>query len=447
MPVNFAKTSELFRSLGYSTTLVDKAASLLRNDQLGDPDSVRSTPDIPPSFLEPTDHDPDREAAIVRDNLFPYQRQIVDTVLSVSGDRNHRQLVVMPTGAGKTRTAISVIFSRYFQAHLTLRSVLWLSPSIELVQQSYDEIIQLYKELGLSFGLKLTSIVAKRSTSFDGLHIECGTLQLAYSRLRGKGQQYDLIVFDEAHLYTGLMGQKLLDIASKIKADILGLTATPGKTSDSNSWDFASTFDNRLIIPEDMKSDPIKYLEQVGVRSRASWQSLPLPVYANHIRMKSLSGPVFKQNVLSFDPERFRTVNESLTSLRADRKAIVFCASVEHAYALLSILKTNRVDASAITSETDPTKRNKIISNFRTSSGGILLNINILAAGLDIPSITDAYFTVPIRSSVKWEQMIGRVTRGPIVGGTETAQIWEFDDHQLMHQGVLSFNRFTANYT
>jgi len=445
--VNYAKTAELFRSLGYPSSLVDQAISLMRNDQLAPSQGYRSKPDIIPVLFEPTDYDPEATAVALRESLFPYQKQIVDAVMSQSRAGTNRQLVVMPTGAGKTRTAISIIFSRYLQTHPPLRSVLWLSPSTELVQQSYDAIIQLYGDLKLSLGINLTSIGGKQPSEFDGLHIECGTLQLAYSRLRRKRHQYDLIIFDEAHLYTGLMGHKLLDIASETDTDIIGLTATPGKTSDSNSWDFARIFNNSIIIPQEMTPDPIKFLEDAGVRSRALWQSLPLPPYAHHIRMRSLSGPAFNQSVLAFDPERFRSVCDSLLSLRHSRKAIVFCASVEHVYALLTVLKHNRVNASAITSETESVKRNERIQEFRFSSEGILLNINILAAGLDIPSITDAYFTVPVRSSVKWEQMIGRVTRGPIVGGTETAQIWEFDDHQLMHQGVLSFNRFAANYT
>jgi DNA repair protein RadD len=447
VPVSFAKTAELFRSLGYASTFVDEAISLMRNDQMAHSQVRRSKPDIVPVLLEPAAHDPDLIAVALRESLFPYQKHIVDTVMSQSRTATNRQLVVMPTGAGKTRTAISIIFSRYLQTNPPLRSVLWLSPSTELVQQSYDAIIQLYEDLNLSFGLNLTPIGGKQPLQFDGLHIECGTLQLAYSRLRRRAHQYDLIIFDEAHLYTGLMGHKLLDIAAETDIDIIGLTATPGKTSDSNSWDFARIFNNRIIIPQEMNPDPIKFLEHAGVRSRALWQSLPLPAYAHHIRMKSLSGPAFNQSVLAFDPERFRSMCESLLSLRHSRKAIVFCASVEHVYALLTVLKTNRFNAFAITSETESAKRNERIQNFRLSPGGILLNINILAAGLDIPSITDAYFSVPIRSSVKWEQMIGRVTRGPKVGGTETAEIWEFDDHQLMHQGVLSFNRFVSHYT
>ena len=75
----------------------------------------------------------------------------------------------------------------------------------------------------------------------------------------------------------------------------------------------------------------------------------------------------------------------------------------------------------------------------------VLLNKHLLAAGYDCPAVSDVVLASPLRSAILWEQVLGRVSRGPSVGGTEVGRVWELDDHRSMHSKVLSSARFLGD--
>jgi superfamily II DNA or RNA helicase len=82
------------------------------------------------------------------------------------------------------------------------------------------------------------------------------------------------------------------------------------------------------------------------------------------------------------------------------------------------------------------------LERFAAGQISVLLNKNILATGYDCKSITDVVLATPVRSAVLWEQIVGRVSRGPAVGGTDVGVVWEIDDHRRMHGELLSYARY-----
>ena len=54
-----------------------------------------------------------------------------------------------------------------------------------------------------------------------------------------------------------------------------------------------------------------------------------------------------------------------------------------------------------------------------------LQNARLLVAGYDLPMVDSVILTVPVGSAVAFEQIVGRAARGPAVGGTARATIFD----------------------
>ena len=123
----------------------------------------------------------------------------------------------------------------------------------------------------------------------------------------------------------------------------------------------------------------------------------------------------------------------------------MFGGSIAHCYALTGVLVDRGIRAAVLSYLTPGEERKRILFRFETGDLKVLVNKSILATGYDCPGVTDVVLASPIRSPILWEQIIGRASRGPLIGGGEIGHIWELDDHRAMHQQVLSYARFLGD--
>ncbi|WP_164489515.1 helicase-related protein [Rummeliibacillus sp. TYF005] len=68
------------------------------------------------------------------------------------------------------------------------------------------------------------------------------------------------------------------------------------------------------------------------------------------------------------------------------------------------------------------------IRKFKNNEIDVLINVNILTEGTDLPDVQTVFLTRPTISSILMTQMIGRALRGKKTGGTEKAYIVSFID-------------------
>ena len=79
--------------------------------------------------------------------LYPYQQRISqDTLASLNEDSKKRVLIHLPTGAGKTRTAMNIA-AEHLRASDS-NTVLWLADREELCSQAFNEFKTAWKSLG-----------------------------------------------------------------------------------------------------------------------------------------------------------------------------------------------------------------------------------------------------------------------------------------------------------
>ena len=145
--------------------------------------------------------------------LYPYQQGISKQVFSQLEQNKKRVLIHLPTGAGKTRTAMNIAAEHLRQSENNL--VLWLADREELCSQAYSEFSKAWQSLGN----RATSLYGFYSSSTEslsgidsgfvvaGLHkflslrkSDSRQLQLLYSKL---AEKVTLVIFDEAHKASG----------------------------------------------------------------------------------------------------------------------------------------------------------------------------------------------------------------------------------------------------
>ena len=143
--------------------------------------------------------------------------------------------------------------------------------------------------------------------------------------------------------------------------------------------------------------------------------------------------------------KRFHAIVRKIQSKQTE-KTIVFAYSVKYANAISAYLSACGIDNGLVTNTTAEHVRADILNRFSTGKLNIVVNKSILATGYDVPAIKNVIISHPVKSSILYEQILGRGSRGPKVGGDEFSSIFELDENFEYHGDPISYMRFKNRY-
>jgi len=387
--------------------------------------------------------------------LFDYQKKaLTRTIEKLKKDQ--RCLLHMPTGSGKTRVAMNAV-ARYLKEREN-SVIIWLAYNKELCEQAAEEFIKAWGMLGD----RKINLVRFYGNEYEWKDISDGLIIAGLSKiwefskkeitaLANLAPKVSLIVFDEAH---SAIAETYLDIINEIlilneSSSLLGLSATPGRTWEWSEEDekLAKLFDqNKVSLNMRNYDSPIKYLIDHGYLANPIFNPLNieknlLTTYDLHRIQENFEIPTYVLSKLEKDDFRnAKIILKVMDLIKKDHSRILlFAISVDHSNTLASILQYYNYNAHSITSQTDDYTRSQIIENFKEEGGEpmILCNYGVLTTGFDAPKTSAGIITRPTKSIVLYSQMIGRITRGPKVGGTQEAEIWTVVDTNLPGFGNL----------
>ena len=401
----------------------------------------------------------ENEKVSVEFGLFSHQRQTADKIWRALGDGHGRIVLHMPTGSGKTRTAMHFV-CRYLNA-IEPGVVVWLANSRELLDQAAEAFqnawpklgardVQLFKMWGtnepnLAY-LKDGVIVAGLQKMYSFSNREPGEFLRLASHVK-------LVVVDEAHQSIAPTYQEVIQKLSEIGSHnaLLGLTATPGRTWSDVTADkkLSSFFHGKKVMLEIPGWDnPITYLIKEGYLAKPTFRTF------NHHReyqLSELSIPAGKSiedyspeilSELASDTSRNSIIINEIKNLITEghKRIIVFASSVRHAEILTAILSVINIDARLVTGETSPTNRRRTIDSFRIQSNQpmIINNFGVLTTGFDAPITSAAIIARPTLSLVLFSQMVGRAIRGVKAGGNRECTISTIVDTALPGFGDIA---------
>ena len=384
------------------------------------------------------------ETTIVPDfGLFDHQRGAVRELLPLLTHGERRAVLHLPTGVGKTRTAMHAVARVLHDNDPSV--VVWLASGKELLDQAQEAFEQAWTHLGnrpLKTGLMRGDTMPDLARFDDGF-LAVG-LAKGWAVLSGRDPDWAarlaprvrLVVFDEAHQSIARTYRRLTEeLTMDYRCGLLGLTATPGRTwadidEDGKLADFFAGNKVTLHLPGD---NPIAYLIDNGFLAKPTFRTLlsepglRIDEQESARIADSLDIPDHILATMSMSEQYVAAVLDAVEALLAERhrRVLVFAASVPHARLLTAILLARNVRSHAVTGETPTRTRARAIRAFKTDDGKpmVLVNFGVLTTGFDAPQASAAVIARPTKSLVLYSQMVGRAIRGPKAGGTDTCTV------------------------
>lgn len=390
--------------------------------------------------------------------LFRHQKDAIRSLnkkIIVPNPSPFAGLLAIPTGGGKTKTAAWWSLSNL----IGRTKLLWIAHRHELLAQAaeafkdnaFSDVMGTRK----SFTYRIVSgihdkpvhikssddlIIASKDSLQQSLDRVVRTLKLGESPADGI-----FLIVDEAHHATAKSYRAIIDtLRSKFKKfQILGLTATPWRTAENERGLLKKVFPDDIIYKINMKT-----LMARGILAKPKFREL-----RTQIDMTEIVSEKDLENIRHFDID---TIGKDSAKMLAENKTrnrfivdhylghereygqtLVFALNVLNAIALDALFKKNGVRSDFVVGEIrdpftgvkfSPKENQEKIRLFREKEIAVLINVNILTEGVDIPGVETVFLTRPTISTGLMTQMIGRGLRGEEVGGKRSVNVVSFID-------------------
>ena len=383
--------------------------------------------------------------------LFEYQRTALQRLEPLLWQNLQRVVLHLPTGAGKTRTAMHVVADSLRRQDPSV--VVWLASGRELLEQAVASFQEAWKHLG-NREVQLGSMWGSRTPdldSFDDGFLAVGLAKGWVTQTSSKpdwalklSQRTRLVVFDEAHQCIAPTYRQITeDLTFNYQCALLGLTATPGRTWDDIDEDgkLADFFGRNKVGLEVPGENPIEYLIESGYLARPQFETLfaePGISFEESNAIAALDSFEVSDDVLELISLRGQYVSAVVDAIRklledGHHRVLVFAASVAQARGLAAILAVMGSKSAVVTGGTGAQERKRTIASFKGTGREpmVLFNYGVLTTGFDAPQASAVVIARPTKSLVLYSQMVGRAIRGPKAGGTKTCKVVTVIDPDL----------------
>ena len=317
---------------------------------------------------------------------------------------NGRYLLVIPTGGGKTFTAVKSV-NRLFEDGIldpAKDRVLWTAHRIELIQQAretFEKFTIVYPDVGC-----YTDNVDFKMISEADEHLRATPA-------------VKMVVIDEAH---HCAAPTYLPIFARLKVGILGLTATPSR-HDGAPLEFER--ESYSIGFPDLVKKGIVLKPEVRKVAGGSYAITNLDDAAS---LELLNNSERNQKIIS----------ELNKHPEVYKKVIVYVGTKTHAQSLQeslldSPLKKQYESIAFITGESNSRNQDRadFIDQEKKYKRSILVNVAVLAEGYDDPTINTVVMATPCKSKLYYMQAMGRAIRHDPADPLKKAFCVEVADH------------------
>ena len=305
-----------------------------------------------------------------------------------------RQMVVLPTGAGKT-----VIFSELIKDR-NLKTLV-IAHRIELLEQARD---------------KLEITAPKMSVGIFCGDEKCHDKQVTIASIQAasrpkaleilKNEDYGLLIIDEAHhaaakTYRTLIDELGFNENSSNKL-LVGFTATPKRGDnvrlDNVFQEIIYHYTIRKLVHRGYLIKPHGIHVKIGVDLRSVQQQM------GDFKKESLRA------IMSTDKARSIVV-DTVKKYASKRRSIVFGVDIQHAEDLKDDISAAGFTCEAVHSKIPLDKRRSILKDFAEGNLQFVTNPMILTEGFDCPVADCMINAAPTMNRSLYVQKAGRVLR------------------------------------
>ena len=361
-----------------------------------------------------------------------YQKMAITALCDTLEKGNRKALLVMATGSGKTRTAISAVDVLIRRGWV--KNILFLADRTALVKQAKKNFKALMPELSLC-----NLLDSKDNPESRMVFSTYPTMMNAIDDVKNKRDEklftcghFDLIIIDESHrsIY-----KKYQDIFNYFDAMLLGLTATPKSDLDKNTYsvfelennvptyayELGEAIEDKYLVPYHTIETKMKFMEE-GIHYDdlpEDEQEMFEETFDDDVR--DISGEAL--NSFLFNDNTIDTVLQELmeSGLKVEGgdklgKTIIFAKNKKHADFIVKRFNVLYPVYSGNFAKAVYTGINYVESTMddfevKDKLPQVAISVDMLDTGIDIPEILNLVFFKKIRSKTKFWQMIGRGTR------------------------------------
>ncbi|WP_414513040.1 DEAD/DEAH box helicase family protein [Nostoc sp. PCC 9305] len=384
--------------------------------------------------------------------LYSHQNEAIKALNKTNEDA-FEGLLVLPTGGGKTLTAVHWLLRNFINNN---KKVLWIAHRHELLDQALETLqLSAYSSLLSNISGFRYRIISGHPKHDRPVNIEkTDDIIIASKDSLNSGLDYllnnwicdfqeVLLVVDEAHHATAKTYRKVINtVKDNLKKrghdngfKMLGLTATPFRTDESEKSLLKLVFPNDIIFSEHLRN-----LIARGILAEPIFENLKTKIEIKQ-KLNALNARQIK-NIEDFDRLPKDIAEEIAQSIERNRQIVdhyienrerykpllVFAINVIHAVALNKVFKDKGINSDFIVAAVNATDNKEKIQKFRNGELEVLINVEILTEGIDLPNVQTVFLTRPTASTILMTQMIGRALRGQRAGGTEKAYVVSFID-------------------
>jgi type I restriction enzyme R subunit len=361
----------------------------------------------------------------------PYQKMAITNICEWLNKKHRRGLLVMATGTGKTRVSISLV--DILIRNNWVKNMLFLADRTTLVNQAKRNFAKLLPDMNVC------ELSGNGEKDFNARLMFC-TYQTMINYIDSEDKRFttgrfDLIIIDEAHRS---IFKRYGSIFRYFDSFLVGLTATPKNEVDANTYsifgceagmpNYDYTLEEAIREHYLVGYHPINRTSRL-IKAGIDWNSLTadereqLDEYlSDDPSTPDSTVPGNKIFRILFNKETCRQVVEELMQggLRVNNgetlgKSIIFAYNHKHAQMIVECFHELYPDYPANTCQ--------LVDNYVKYADDLVLkfdsdpefriavSVDMLDTGVDIPSILNLVFFKPVRSKIKFIQMIGRGTR------------------------------------
>lgn len=365
-----------------------------------------------------------------------YQKMAIQRVTEDYSKKKRKALLVMATGTGKTRTAISLV--DVLQDHRWITNILFLADRVELVRQAKKEFVKHMPNLSTCNLLERgedkptdRAVFSTYPTIMNAINDE--TTEDG-QKLFTPGH-FDLIIVDEAHRS---IFKKYRAIFDYFDALLVGLTATPKDEVGHNTYEFFDLQDNMPTYAYEYETardegflvdyhcieklyqiptEGIKY-DDLTPEQRAQYED----AFDDEDEAPDfISGSDIDTIYFNKDTTRrilSELMEKGLKVEGGDKlgKTIIFAR--RHNHALFIEEQFNKLfpqygGTFARVIDNKVKYNDKILEDFKNPNKmpQIAISVDMLDTGIDVPEVVNLVFYKQVFSKTKFWQMFGRGTR------------------------------------
>lgn len=400
---------------------------------------------------------------------YEHQKEAMRCLDKINLEPSYSTLVVLPTGGGKTYTA-SVWLLR--NAIDKKKKILWIAHRQMLLDQAaesfekfaYTEVIPhissfCFRIISGSSSHDRTSNIRPEDNLLIVSKDSIGrNLDRLYRWLKGETELY--LIIDEAHHSTAKTYRRIIEyVKSKIpNLKLIGLTATPFRTAENEQGLLAHIYSDGIKDGKPVHGD-IGITYQIGLKELINRRILAKPIFESFYTDEEYGealGVDAWESIQHLDilPDeiaremadsaaRNKLIVETYKAKQSEYgQTILFAVNVIHAIQLAAMFKKAGIPADFIVSSVKDSitgvtvsreDNERKLNDYRDGKLQVLINVNILTEGVDLPKTKTVFLARPTVSSILMTQMVGRALRGTAAGGTSSAYIVSFIDHWNEH--------------